>query len=169
MFERLGVGHLTELTAGEAVLGFLTPLFVMAALAVLNLVLPGRRVPGYVIDTATGQPRSYRLNGLLVFVAAQVLWWSELTGMPRDWFYRSSLYAVAGGTVLAVVLTAIAVFAQPRGDVKSRFLAWWLGRGAGDAVLQRSHRPQDVLLRGGRHHAVAQRVVGRGVALRECR
>ena len=128
MFERLGVGHLTELTAGEAVLGFLTPLFVMAALAVLHLVLPGRRVPGYVIDAATGQPRSYRLNGLLVFVAAQVLWWSELTGMPRDWFYRSSLYAVAGGTVLTVVLTAIAVFTQPPGDVKSRFLAWWLGR-----------------------------------------
>ena len=128
MFERLGVGHLTELTAGEAVLGFLTPLFVMAALAVLHLVLPGRRVPGYVIDAATGQPRSYRLNGLLVFVAAQALWWSELTGMPRDWFYRSSLYAVAGGTVLTVALAAVAVFTQPPGDMKSRFLAWWLGR-----------------------------------------
>ena len=128
MFERLGVGHLTELTAGEAVLGFGTPLFVMAALAVLHLVLPGRRVPGYVIDEATGQPRSYRLNGLLVFVAAQALWWFELTGMPRDWFYRSSLYAVAGGTVLAVALAAVAVFTQPPVDVKSRFLAWWFGR-----------------------------------------
>ena len=128
MFERLGVGHLTELTAGEAVLGCLTPLIVMVAFAVLQLILPGRRVPGYVIDTATGQPRSYRLNGLLVFVVAQVLWWFELTGLPRDWFYRSSLYAVAGGTLLAVIMTAVAVFTQPEGEVKNRFLAWWFGR-----------------------------------------
>ena len=128
MFDRLGIGHLTELTAGEALLGFLTPLFVMAALFVLHMVLPGRRVPGYVVNAATGQPRSYRLNGLLVFAVAQVLWWFELTGMPRDWFYRSSLYASAGGTVLAVILTLIAVFSQPPGEVKNPFLAWWFGR-----------------------------------------
>ena len=128
MFEQLGVGHLTELTAGEAVLGFLTPLIVMVAFVVLQMILPGRRVTGYVIDAATGQPRSYRLNGLLVFAAAQLLWWFELTGMQRDWFYRSSLYAVAGGTVLAAILTAIAVFTQPEGEVKNRLLAWWFGR-----------------------------------------
>lgn len=128
MFERLGIGHLVELTATEALLGFLTPLFVFAAFFVLQMVLPGRHVPGYVIDRETGQPRSYRLNGLLVFVVAQVLWWFELTGMPRDWFYRSSLYAVAGGTVLALIGTLIAVFSQPPGEVKNKFLACWFGR-----------------------------------------
>ena len=128
MFDWLGIGHLTELTAGEAVLAFLTPLFVMAAFFVLQMVIPGKRVPGYVIDPQTGQPRGYRLNGLAVFVVAQVLWWFELTGMPRDWFYRSSLYAVAGGTVLAVIMTLIAVFSQPEGDVKNKFLACWFGR-----------------------------------------
>jgi len=128
MFERLGIGHLAELTAGEAVLGFLTPLFVMAAFFVLQMAIPGKRVSGYAIDTETGQPRSYRLNGLAVFAVAQALWWFELTGMPRDWFYRSSLYAVAGGTALAVIMTLIAVFSQPEGDVKNKFLACWFGR-----------------------------------------
>ena len=128
MIDWLGIEHLVKLTAGEAVLGFLTPLFVFVAFFVLAMVLPAKRVPGYVVDSETGQPRSYRLNGLLVFVAAQVLWWFELTGMPRDWFYRSSLYAVAGGTVLAVVMTLIAVFSQPEGDVKSKSLACWFGR-----------------------------------------
>ncbi len=90
--------------------------------------MPGRHVPGYVIHRETGEPRNYRLNGLLVFVVAQVLWWFELTGMPRDWFYRSSLYAVAGGTVLTIITTIIAVFSQPEGEVKNRFLAWWFGR-----------------------------------------
>ena len=128
MFERLGIGHLVELTATEALLGFLTPLFVFAAFFVLQMVLPGRHVPGYVVDRETGLPRSYRLNGLLVFVVAQALWWFELTGMPRDWFYRSSLYAVAGGTVLALIGTLVAVFSQPPGEVKNKFLACWFGR-----------------------------------------
>ncbi|WP_420626498.1 ergosterol biosynthesis protein [Candidatus Poriferisodalis sp.] len=128
MFERLGIGHLVELPASQALLGFLTPLFVFAAFFVLQMVLPGRHVPGYVVDRETGLPCSYRLNGLLVFVVAQVLWWFELTGMPRDWFYRSSLYAVVGGTVLALILTLIAVFSQPPGEVKNKFLACWFGR-----------------------------------------
>ncbi len=128
MFDALGIEHLVELTAGEAVLGFLTPLFVCIAFLILHLILPARRVTGYVIDAESGQPRTYRLNGLLVFAVAQVLWWSEITGMGRDWFYRSSLYAVAGGTVLAIIATLIAVFSQPPGDEKNKFLAFWFGR-----------------------------------------
>ncbi len=128
MFDWLGIDHLVKLTAAEAVLGFLTPLIVFAAFFVLQMVLPGRHVPGYVINRKTGEPRDYRLNGLLVFVVAQLLWWFELTGMPRDWFYRSSLYAVAGGTVLTIIMTIVAVFSQPEGEVDNRFLAWWFGR-----------------------------------------
>ena len=61
---------------------------------VAHVVLPAIRVPGYVINPETGEPRNYRLNGILVYVIALVVWWFELTGMPRDWFYESSLYAV---------------------------------------------------------------------------
>ena len=128
MIEWLGIGHLLELSGTEAVLGFLTPLLVFVFFFVAQLILPGRWVPGYVIDPETGEPRKYRLNGLLVFVIALLVWAFELTGMPRDWFYRSSLYAVAGGTVLTIIFTILAVFSQPEGKVKSRFLAWWFGR-----------------------------------------
>ena len=94
---------------------------------VAQLVLPARRVPGYVIDQSTGEPRNYRLNGLLVFVIALIVWAFELTGMPRDWFYRSSIYAVAGGTVLTTIFTFLAVFSQPKGD-RNTFLEFWDGR-----------------------------------------
>ena len=57
-----------------------------------------------MINPETGGPRNYRLNGILVYVVALVVWWFELTGMPREWFYESSLYAVAGGTLLHVDL-----------------------------------------------------------------
>ena len=65
----------------------------------VQLILPGRWVPGYVINPKTGEPRKYRLNGILVFAIALIVWAFDLTGMPRDWFYRSLAYAVAGGTV----------------------------------------------------------------------
>ena len=127
MIEWLGIEHLTELSGAEAVWGFLTPLIIFAAFALLQIILPARRVPGYVIDEATGEPRSYRLNGILVFLIAIAVWATEITGMPRDWFYRSSLYAVAGGTVVTLVFTLLAVFTQPR-TALSPLAAFWTGR-----------------------------------------
>ena len=91
-------------------------------------MLPGRWVPGYVVNPETGVPRNYRLNGMLVFLIVLIVWALELTGLPHDWFYRSSVYAVAGGTVFSIIFTLIAVFSQPEGKVKNRFLAWWFGR-----------------------------------------
>jgi len=128
MAEWLGIEHLFELSASEAVWGFLTPLFVFIAFFVMQLILPGRKVTGYVVDVETGEPRSYRLNGILVFAVAIAVWAFEIGGLPRDWFYRSSVYAVAGGTVLTIIMTTIGVFSYPQGKVKNRFLAWWFGR-----------------------------------------
>jgi len=127
VIEWLGVEHLFELSGAEAALGFLTPLIIFVVFFVAQIILPARRVPGYAIDPNTGQPRNYRLNGLLVFVIALIVWALELTGMPRDWFYRSTMYAVAGGTALAAVFTVLAVFSQPKGD-RNLFLELWDGR-----------------------------------------
>ncbi len=128
MVDWLGIEHLFELSWVEAIAGFLTPLAVFAAFFVVQVVLPGRRVPGYVIDEKTGEPRSYRLNGILVFAVAVVVWALELTGMPRDWFYRSSIYAVVGGTAVCFVFAMVAVFSQPRGEIKNPIAAFWTGR-----------------------------------------
>ena len=128
MADWLGIDHLIELNRTEAVLGFLTPLIVYAVFFVAHVLIPGRRVKGYVANRDTGQPRNYRLNGLAVFLLAQLVWWLQLTGLPRDWFYRSAVYAVVGGTIIAFILNTVAVFSQPEGDVKNRFLAWWFGR-----------------------------------------
>ncbi len=90
MIEWLRIGHLLGLSRTEAILGFFTPLAVFAVFLVAQLVLLARRVPGYVIDPKTGDPPSYRLDGILVFSIALIVWALELTGMPRDWFHRSS-------------------------------------------------------------------------------
>ena len=128
MIELLGIGHLFELSGAEAIAGFITPLAVFAVFLLAQLILPGRWVPGYVVNPETGEPRQYRLNGLLVYVLVLIVWAFELTGMPRDWFYRSSVYAVAGGTVFATVFTLIAVYSHPQTERRGFVKDLWIGR-----------------------------------------
>ena len=128
MIDWLGIDHLFELSGTEAIAAFFTPLAIFAVFAVAQIILPARRVPGYVIDEKTGEPRKYRLNGLLVYVLALVVWATEIIGMPRDWFYRSTIYAVAGGTVFTAIFAVIAVFSQPQGEQKNPIAALWTGR-----------------------------------------
>ena len=128
MIEWLGIEHLFELSGAEALWGFFTPLIIFAVFFVAQIVLPARRVPGYVINPETGEPRNYRLNGLLVFAIAIAVWATEVTGMPRDWFYRSAVYAVAGGTVFAALIALVAMLSQPPGEIKNPFHAFWTGR-----------------------------------------
>ena len=94
----------------------------------VQLILSGRWVPGYVINPKTGEPRKYRLNGILVFAIAVIVWAFELTGLPRDWFYRSTIYAVVGGTAFAAIFTVIAVYSQPRGRKRNPIADLWVGR-----------------------------------------
>ena len=128
MIEWLGIEHLLELSPTEAILGFFTPLVIFAVFFVAQVILPARRVPGYVVNPETGKPRNYRLNGLLVFIIAIIVWATEITGMPRDWFYRSAIYAVAGGTVFAALIALVAMLSQPQGEIKNPFHAFWTGR-----------------------------------------
>ena len=128
MIDWLGIGHLLELSGTEAIAGFLTPLAIFAVFFLAQIILPARRVPGYVVNPDTGEPRNYRLNGILVFVIAVLVWGFELTGMPRDWFYRSTLYAVAGGTVLCLIFSLLAVFSHPPGRIKNPLVGLWEGR-----------------------------------------
>ena len=129
MIDWLGIGHLFELSRTEAIAGFFTPLAIFAVFFLVQIILPGWRVPGYVINPETGEPRKYRLNGILVFVIAVIVWAFELTGMPRDWFYRTTLYELAGGTLFTAIFTVIAVYSQPRGEKKRNPVAeLWIGR-----------------------------------------
>ncbi|MYA59552.1 MAG: hypothetical protein F4X40_03185, partial [Chloroflexi bacterium] len=74
MIEWLGIEHLVELSPTEATLGFFTPLIIFVLFFVVQLILPGIRVPGYVTNPETGNPRNYRLNGLLVYAIAVIVW-----------------------------------------------------------------------------------------------
>ncbi len=128
MAEWLGISHFLDLSTGEAIAGFFTPLGVFVLVFLLQIILPARKVPGYVVDPDTGQPRQYRLNGLLVFLVLLTIWAFELFGMPRDWFYRSTVYAVAGGTVFSSIFMILAVYTQPKREGGTPIMDFWKGR-----------------------------------------
>jgi len=127
MIDWLGISHLFGLSQTEQVLAFFTPLIAYVAYILVQVILPGRSFTGYVINPTTGQPRQYRLNGLIVFCVFLVIWWFELTGMPRDWFYQSTIYAVIGGTVFTAIFSIITYSYHRKEHPNKRIKAFWTG------------------------------------------
>jgi len=128
MAEWLGIAHFFELSVKESIAGFFTPLGVFALVFLLQVTLPARKVTGYVVDAKTGLPRQYRLNGLLVFLVLLTVWAFELTGMPRDWFYRSTIYAIAGGTLFSIIFLVLGIYTQPKPENSTLIKDLWFGR-----------------------------------------
>jgi delta14-sterol reductase len=99
----------------DGVLGFFTPWIVFGALVALHLVLPARRVVGYVRDETTGEPLRYRLNGLPILVVSVAAWallgW--LGWVPWDWLWTHRWSGLAGAATLGVVTTLAVVLGAP--------------------------------------------------------
>lgn len=96
--------------------GFFAPWIIYALMLLLHVVLPARRVDGYVKDESTGAVLKYRLNGPLVLVAAVALWvvLGATGGLAWDWLYTHRWSGLIGSCVLGVLLSAAVVLPAPR-------------------------------------------------------
>ncbi len=99
----------------DLLLGFLTPWVVFAGIFVLHLLLPARRVTGYVRDEDSGELLSYRLNGLLVLIVCVGLWAAlGLSGaVPWDWLWQNRWAGLAGACALGVLVSVATVLRTP--------------------------------------------------------
>ncbi|MCX8032564.1 MAG: ERG4/ERG24 family protein [Thermoleophilia bacterium] len=99
----------------EHVAGFFAPWIIYAVILGLHLILPARRVVGYVTDPRTGKPYEYRLNGVPVLIVMLVLWAVlGVTGtLSWDWLYLHRWSGLAGAFVLGVVFSIAVVLAAP--------------------------------------------------------
>jgi len=99
----------------EHVAGFFAPWVIYVAILALHVVLPARRVVGYVVDPHTERPYEYRLNGLPVLVVLVVVW--AVLGASRalawDWLYLHRWSSLAGAFVLGVVFSLAVVLPAP--------------------------------------------------------
>jgi protein-S-isoprenylcysteine O-methyltransferase Ste14 len=96
--------------------GFFAPWIIYALMLGLHLVLPARRVVGYVRDETTGRPLEYRLNGPLVLLTLAVLWAAfGLTGvLDWDWLYVHRWSGLIGSCVIGLIFSLAVVLSAPR-------------------------------------------------------
>lgn len=113
----------------EKILGFLAPAVIYLFITILNALLPGRWVIGYVTKENSDEKLRYRLNGILVFFVMLLLWIGLCyNGYLRwDWLYEYRWYGAIGAIVFGLIFSLILV--MPYAPVKSSFFAdFYLGR-----------------------------------------
>ncbi|OHV32062.1 MULTISPECIES: ergosterol biosynthesis protein [Pseudofrankia] len=92
------------------ILGFFLPWILFGAILALHVVLPARWIDGYVRDDR-GQPLRYRLNGLVVLVAAVgiAVLLVAVSAVPADELWRHRWAELAGACVFGLLFTAALV------------------------------------------------------------
>jgi protein-S-isoprenylcysteine O-methyltransferase Ste14 len=110
-------------------LGFFSSWIVYSVILVLHLVVPARSREGYVVDSSTGSPYQYRINGLPVMVIAVVIWVAlgSYRVVPFEWLYLHRWSGLAGAITLGLASSAwLVAGARP---VRRNVLAdFFLGR-----------------------------------------
>ncbi len=111
------------------VLAFLTPTIIYLIIFVLNAIVPGRWVTGYVTKTGTNEKLRYRLNGIYVLFLSIAIWF--LLGyyhiVAYEWLYETRWYGLAGACTFGLIFSFALVIPYP--SVKKSFFAdFYLGR-----------------------------------------
>jgi delta14-sterol reductase len=117
------------MTLSDLAAGFFAPWVVYLCLLLLHLLLPARKVVGYVRDESTGRLLRYRLNGLLV-LGVLVLLWVALgsTGLLAwDWLYVHRWPGLAGSVVIGL-LFSLAMFLSAKTTGRSFLADFYFGR-----------------------------------------
>jgi protein-S-isoprenylcysteine O-methyltransferase Ste14 len=107
----------------DKALGFLAPVMIPIVIFILNVLLPGRWVTGYISKTHSEERMRYRLNGILVFFTVVLVWF--LLGffnlVPFDWLYDYRWYGLAGAFISGLVFSLAVVLSYP--PVRKSFLS----------------------------------------------
>lgn len=113
----------------KTLLAFFAPLVIYAVILALHILLPARTVDGYVVDTATGKPFRYRLNGLRTFFVVVGLFASLCTlgWLPWDYFFVHRWEMAGGACLMGLIFSAAIVFMAPRRG-RSALSDFYLGR-----------------------------------------
>jgi len=111
------------------ILGFLTPFIIYAVITLLHVLLPSRKVKGYVKHETTGELLRYRINGILVLPVSIIIWFllGYFDVVPYDWLYQIRWFSLAGAVVIGLVFSFVLVLKVP--STGKPFLAdFWFGR-----------------------------------------
>jgi protein-S-isoprenylcysteine O-methyltransferase Ste14 len=113
----------------EKIFGFFAPFLIYIFIFILNALLPGRWVTGYITRPGSQEKLRYRLNGLLVLAAVLItLIILQYSGIIAwDWLYNIRWYSLAGAITFGLIFSFAIVLPFPA--VRKSFVAdFYLGR-----------------------------------------
>jgi delta14-sterol reductase len=113
----------------EQILGFCTPWIAYAVITLLHVILPGRKIKGYVRNDKSGEVLNYRLNGILVLAASIIIWFllGRFNLAAWDWLYRVRWESLIGAVVMGI-LFSLGIVLPCASTGKNFFADFWLGR-----------------------------------------
>jgi protein-S-isoprenylcysteine O-methyltransferase Ste14 len=113
----------------ENLIGSLAPVIIIALIFILNALLPGRWVNGYITKPESGEKVRYHLNGITVFFVVVALWFIlGITGaVSFDYLYSHRWQGLIGVCILGLLFSLVIVFSY--NPVRKSLLAdLFLGR-----------------------------------------
>ena len=113
----------------DEIAGYFAPVIIYLIIFILNLVVPGRWVTGYVTKPNSTEKLRYHLNGLPILLLAISVWfWLGRNDIvAADWLYLHRWQGLVGAIVFGLVFSLAIVV--PNAPVKKSFLAdFYLGR-----------------------------------------
>lgn len=117
-------------------LGLITPLVAYAVITLLHLIIPVKRIQGYVKNETTGKVMNYRINGVFVLLAIILIWFllGYFNIVPYSWLYETRWLGLIGAVVIGFGYSFYIVLKHPSTG-KSIFADFWFGR-AKDAQIK---------------------------------
>lgn len=113
----------------QKILAFLSPLIIYLIIFILNAIVPGRWVTGYVTRPNSAEKLRYRLNGISVLFIMILLWFilGHYDIISYDYLYHARWYGLAGACTFGLIFSLALVI--PYAPVKKSFFAdFYLGR-----------------------------------------
>ncbi len=110
-------------------LGLITPLVAYLMITLLHLIIPAKKMKGYVKNEKTGKVMNYRINGKYVLLASMLIWFvlGYFKIVPYTWLYETRWLGLMGAVVIGLAFSFFIVLKNPA--TGRSFLAdFWFGR-----------------------------------------
>ena len=88
-------------------LGLITPFIAYAVITLLHIIIPVKRIKGYVKNEITGEVMNYRANGKFVLLTSILIWFllGYFNIVPYGWLYETRWLGLIGAVVIGLVFS----------------------------------------------------------------
>lgn len=99
----------------NSILGFLAPAVIYFVITVLHIIIPTKKIDGYVTHEVTGNLLQYRINGKWVAIATALIWYAlgKLDIVSYGWLYEVRWEGLAGACTLGLIYSFVMVIGKP--------------------------------------------------------